>query len=142
MSQVIVAAYHPLVLKGICEAITEELPTAQIVATATDVKSFISLLKLHKPEIAVVEVSVTWKSDMDLMDEIYRVQPNIKMQFVSVHPFDQGVQDYLISKAKKRYHQNSIGCYTPKYQKGTHYENSLAENFSGYNVSKVEENIF
>lgn len=102
MSKVLIAAYHPIVLKGLSEIIAEKLPDSQIVATATHAKTFLSLLEIHKPDAAVVDVAITWKSEIDILDEIYKIHPTVKVQFVSTHPFDHSVQKYLINKVEKR----------------------------------------
>ncbi|MEX0719154.1 MAG: hypothetical protein WD059_00715 [Balneolaceae bacterium] len=138
MSRIIVAAYHPIVVKGLCEALSEKLAKSQVVATATDVKSFLSLLKIHKPDTAVIDVSVTWKSKIDLLDEIYQVYPNIKLHFVSVHPFDQGVQDYLINKMKRKIQELKKRKYTPFYPSPENqYQEATVDKTSRYEISRV-----
>lgn len=102
MSKVCVVAYHPIVVKGICEIIKEKSPQSSIIATATDVQSFLQLLKVHKPDSAVIDVSVTWKNKVDLIEEVNRVHPKIKLNFISIHPFDHSVKDYLLSQENKR----------------------------------------
>ena len=105
MNKVLIAAYHPIVLKGISEIIEEKLPGSEIIGTATHAKTFLSLLEIHKPDAAVVDVAITWKSEIDILDEIYKIHPGVKLHFVSTHPFDHSVQKYLVKKAEKRFKQ-------------------------------------
>lgn len=101
MSRILVAAYHPIVLKGISEFVSEKLPGSEIIASATHAKTFLSLLEIHKPDAAIVDVTITWKSEIDILDEIYRIHPTIKLHFISTHPFDKNVQKYLVKKTEQ-----------------------------------------
>src|SRR5690554_4910683 len=101
MSRILVAAYHPIVLKGISEFVAENLPDSEIVASASHAKTFLSLLKIHKPDAAIVDVTITWKSEIDILDEIYHIHPAIKLHFISTHPFDKNVQKYLVKKTEQ-----------------------------------------
>lgn len=103
MNKVIIAAYHPIVVKGISAVIQEKLSVFKIIASATNAKTFLSLLDIHKPDTAIVDVSITWKSEIDILDEIHRIHPKVKLFFVSTHPFDGSVQKYLIKRAEKKF---------------------------------------
>lgn len=113
MSTILIAAYHPIVLKGISEVVTEKLPDSKIAATANDAKTFLALLEIHKPKVAVLDVAITWKSEIDILDEIYRIHPTVKLYFVSTHPFDNSVQKYLIKRARKRFKDNASEIQIP-----------------------------
>lgn len=115
MSKVLIAAYHPIVLKGLSGIIADKLPEAKIVATATHAKTFLSLLEIHKPEVAVVDVAITWKSEIDILDEIYKIHPTVQLHFVSTHPFDHSVQKYLINKIEQRVHQKDKDKFKVAY---------------------------
>lgn len=137
MNQVCVVAYHPIVIKGICEIIKEKSPRANVIATATDVKTFISLLKTHKPDSAVIDVSVTWKSKIDIVEEINRIHPHIKLSFISIHPFDHNVQTYLLAKANNRFNRPSKDPFISQSSDLTPNNLSKAAS-SDYSISKVQ----
>lgn len=125
MSRIIVVAHHPIVLKGICDVINEKTPSYQIIDTATDIKSFLSQLKFYKPDAAVIDVSVTWKSEIDLLDEIHHIHPSMQLHFVSIHPFDQSVQEYLSNKVKNRFHQKNTDSVNSSFQSSGTYSEFL-----------------
>lgn len=95
MKEILIAAYHPLVLKGIHQTIREQLPESQIIGQATSIQKFIKLLETLKPDAAVVDVAVTWKCGVDLLEEVERVHPECILHFISIHPLDQHVLNYL-----------------------------------------------
>lgn len=103
MKRILIAAYHPLVLKGIHQTLDEQLPGCSVVGEATTIQQFITLLEKQKPDAAVIDVAVTWKCGVDLLEEVEQIHPEVILHFISIHPLDQHVVTYLESQIKRNY---------------------------------------
>lgn len=113
MFTVVVAAYHPLVLQGINQILREKYDSGKIIGQTTTVKGLITLLKNHNPTVAIVDVGITWNSNIDILEEITKINPSVEIHFLSVHPADRSVRDYLENKAV-RYLKINVGQYINK----------------------------
>ncbi|MEX1062032.1 MAG: response regulator [Balneolaceae bacterium] len=111
MRRILIAAYHPLVIKGINQALAEQLPGSEIVGQATTIQKFIKLLARHKPDAAVVDVAVTWKCGVDLLEEVERIHPKVVLHFISIHPLDHHVVNYLERQTQGSYHKSVNGSH-------------------------------
>ncbi len=100
MARILTAAWHPVVLAGIRETIARELPDGLVVGEVTTARQFIASLDRLKPDIAIVDVAITWKCGVDLLDEVRRIHPEIELRFIAVHPLDRHVVDYLEEKSR------------------------------------------
>jgi DNA-binding NarL/FixJ family response regulator len=113
MFTVVVAAYHPLVLQGINQIVYEKHNTGKIVGQTTTVKGLITLIRNHNPTVAIVDVGITWNSNIDIIEEIRKINPSIELHFLNVHPADRSVRDYLENKSIK-YLKINVGKYINK----------------------------
>jgi DNA-binding NarL/FixJ family response regulator len=113
MHSIVNAAYHPLVLKGINQVIKEKYSSSKVIGQTTSVKGLITLLRKYKPDTAIIDVSITWDSKVDLLEEIRQVHPALELHLICVHPVDRIVRDYLENKAKKALQVN-VGDYVNK----------------------------
>ncbi len=126
MFTVVVAAYHPLVLQGINQIVKEKHNSGKIIGQTTTVKGLITLINNHNPTVAIVDVGITWNSNIDILEEVTKINPSIELHFINLHPADRSVRDYLENKAM-RYLKINVGKYINKDDLANFPELKLAE---------------
>lgn len=104
MERLILAAYNPLILEGIKKIIQEKGLKFDIVGEATRIEQFLDLVEFHSPDLAVVDVAITWRSGKDFIREVKSRNEKIKVIPISVHPIDR----HVLSSLKNGYHQYDI----------------------------------
>lgn len=101
MQKVVIAAYHPLVIKGVVHALEESEADCEIVGRTHSPKGLLELIKRYRPDVAIIDTAITWKSDVELLNEIQRIDPVIELHFIYVHPNDKVVCEYLEKRSSK-----------------------------------------
>ncbi len=91
MQKVVVSAHHPLVLKGIISTLNEKNSGCNIVGRARSAKGLLSLVKTYRPDVAIIDLAINWNSKLDLLAEIHKIEPEIELHFISVHPIDDPI---------------------------------------------------
>ena len=99
-NRVVIAAYNPIILSGIKSILKERNSGFKIVGEATSIEMFLKLLEHTHPDIAIVDVGLTWRSGVDFAEEVERRSRFVKIVPISVHPIDQ----YALTGLKSRMH--------------------------------------
>ncbi len=99
MERLIIAAYNPLIIEGIKKIISEKGLRFEIVGEATRIEQFLDLLEFHSPDIAIVDVAITWRSGMNFVREVEKRNGDARVIPISVHPIDRNVLSNLKSRA-------------------------------------------
>lgn len=95
MQKIVIAAYHSLVIKGVAKTLEESEIDCKIVGRTHSAKGLVELIKRYNPDVAVIDISITWKSGIDLLDEIQRIDPVMELHFICIHPSDKTVCEYM-----------------------------------------------
>lgn len=99
MERLIIAAYNPLIIEGIKKIIDEKGLNFEIAGEATRIEQFLDLLEFHSPDIAIVDVAITWRSGMDFFSEVEKRNSDVQVIPISVHPIDRNVLANLENRA-------------------------------------------
>jgi DNA-binding NarL/FixJ family response regulator len=91
MERLIIAAYNPLIVEGIKKILDDRDIKFHIVGEATSIEDFLALIDLQAPDLAIVDVGITWRSGLDFVEEVRRRNARLKIIPISVHPIDQHV---------------------------------------------------
>ena len=89
LDRLIIAAYNPIILSGIKSILEENDLGFKIVGEATSIYSFLNLIEHNCPDIAIVDVGLTWRSGVDFAEEVESRNKHVKIVPISVHPIDQ-----------------------------------------------------
>lgn len=95
MERLIIAAYNPLIIEGIKKIINEKGLHFDIVGEATRIEQFLDLIEFHSPDLAVVDVAITWRSGKDFVEEVRIRNQDVRVIPISVHPIDRQVLSNL-----------------------------------------------
>lgn len=101
MERLIIAAYNPLIIEGIKKIINEKGLHFDIVGEATRIEQFLDLIEFHSPDLAVVDVAITWRSGKDFVEEVQIRNQDVRVIPISVHPIDRQVLSNLKNRTGK-----------------------------------------
>jgi DNA-binding NarL/FixJ family response regulator len=104
--RVILADDHTLVRAGI-RALLERLPGVEVVGEAGDGREVLALVKQHRPEVVLMDVSMPGLNGLDAADRIAKEFPEVRVIFLSMHENEEyywralkaGAAGYLLKKA-------------------------------------------
>lgn len=91
---IIIADDHPLVLKGLYDFLTEK--NHNVVGSATNGKEAYELIIKHKPDIAILDIRMPYKSGIEITEAC--ISNNIKTKIVLI-TFEKSAQLYHKAKA-------------------------------------------
>ncbi|MGM0588448.1 MAG: response regulator transcription factor [Bacteroidota bacterium] len=91
MQRLVIAAYNPIIVEGIKKVLDDREIKLDIVGEATSISDFLDLLELQSPDLAIVDVALTWRSGLDFVEEVGKRNRWVKIIPISVHPIDQQV---------------------------------------------------
>jgi len=104
--RVILADDHTLVRAGI-RALLEKLPGVQVVGEAGDGREVLNLVKLHQPDVVLMDISMPGLNGLDAADRMAKDFPGVRVIILSMHNNEEyywralkaGAAGYLLKKA-------------------------------------------
>lgn len=104
--KVLLADDHPVVRSGI-RAELEGMPGVQIVGEAGDGREALGLIKIHAPDIVIMDISMQGMNGIEAAKRISKEHPGTKVVILSVHESEEyywqalraGASGYLLKKA-------------------------------------------
>lgn len=104
--KVIIADDHTLVREGI-RALLERLPTVTVVGEAGDGRQAQALLEKHRPDVALLDITMPGLNGLELAGRAERLSPRTKVIILSMHAGEAyvaqalraGVAGYLLKDA-------------------------------------------
>ena len=99
--KVIVVDDHRLVAEGVVKILEKEY---NVVATATDGRSFIEAIEKFRPDLALVDISLPQLNGLDACRHVKKSFPDVKIIILTMHSephfvneaFRVGVQGYVL----------------------------------------------
>jgi DNA-binding NarL/FixJ family response regulator len=91
MIRVLLADDHALVMAGI-RALVEDLGSTQIVAEATNGRDAVSLAKLHKPDLVIMDISMKELNGIEATARIKAEAPSTQVLILSMHTTEDFVR--------------------------------------------------
>lgn len=101
MERLIIAAYNPLIVEGIKKILQDRNIQFNIVGEATTIEDFLDLIEIQSPDLAIVDVAITWRSGLDFIEEVRKRNTLLKIIPISVHPIDRHVLTGIKRRAEK-----------------------------------------
>lgn len=104
--RVILADDHTLVRAGI-RALLEKLPDLEVVGEADDGREVLNLVKLHRPNVVLMDVSMPGLNGLEAAARMVRDFPDVRVIILSMHHNEEyvrralkaGAAGYLLKKA-------------------------------------------
>ena len=104
--RLILADDHTLVRAGI-RALLEKLPGVEVVAEAGDGRGVLNLIKLHRPDVVLMDITMPGLSGLEVAERIIKELPKIKIIMLSMHHNEEyvwralkaGASGYLLKKS-------------------------------------------
>ena len=104
--RLILADDHTLVRAGI-RALLEKLPGVEVVAEAGDGREVLNLIKLHRPDVVLMDITMPGLSGLEVAERIIKELPKIKIIMLSMHHNEEyvwralkaGASGYLLKKS-------------------------------------------
>jgi len=97
---------HTLVRAGI-RALLEKLPGVEVVGEAGDGREVLSLVKLHQPDVILMDIAMPGLNGLEAMERMGRGFPEVRVIILSMHYSEEyvwralkaGAAGYLLKKA-------------------------------------------
>ena len=104
--RVILADDHTLVRAGI-RALLEKLPGVQVVGEAGDGREVLDLVKLHQPDVVLMDITMPGLNGLDAAARMAKEFPDVRVIILSMHNNEEyywralkaGAAGYLLKKA-------------------------------------------
>lgn len=104
--RVILADDHTLVRAGI-RALLEKLPDVQVIGEAGDGREVLNLVKLHLPDVVLMDISMPGLNGLESAERMVRDYPKVRIIMLSMHHNEEyvlralkaGVVGYLLKKS-------------------------------------------
>ncbi len=104
--RVILADDHTLVRAGI-RALLEKLPGVEVVGEADDGREVLKLVKLHRPDVVLMDITMPGLNGLDAAARIIKDFPDVRVIILSMHNNEEyywralkaGAAGYLLKKA-------------------------------------------
>ncbi|MCU0786136.1 MAG: response regulator transcription factor [Verrucomicrobia bacterium] len=104
--RVILVDDHTLIRAGI-RALLEKLPEVKVVAEAGDGREVLNLVKLHRPDVVLMDISMPGLNGLDATARITRDFPVVRVIILSMHDNEEyywralkaGAAGYLLKRA-------------------------------------------
>ena len=99
MVRVLLADDHDVLRRGLRQLI-EEQPGWEVCAEAVDGRQAVALAKEHKPDIAIIDISMPELNGLEATRQIKKALPRIEVLIFTMHEDEQLVRDVLAAGAK------------------------------------------
>lgn len=86
--RVAIADDHPIVRRGLLDMIALE-PDMKPVVEAATAKELLEGLAQHRCDVAIVDIQMPDRSGLEVLEDIWRMQPAIRVLVLSVYPASQ-----------------------------------------------------
>ena len=104
--RVMLADDHTLVRAGI-RALLEKLPGVEVVGEAGDGREVLNLVKLHQPDVVLMDISMPGLNGLEAAVRMAREFPGVRVIILSMHPNEEyvwralksGAVGYLLKKS-------------------------------------------
>jgi DNA-binding NarL/FixJ family response regulator len=104
--RVMLADDHTLVRAGI-RALLEKLPGVEVVGEAGDGREVLNLIKLHRPDVVLMDISMPGLNGLEAATRMAREFPDVRVLILSMHNNEEyawralkaGAVGYLLKKA-------------------------------------------
>lgn len=83
-TKIILIDDHPLMRKGVAMTLEEEIDF-DVVAQASDAESSIAMFDEHKPDVAIIDISLPGMNGLELLKHVISRFPDVKCLIVSRH---------------------------------------------------------
>lgn len=108
---------HYMVIEGIRSLLQNE-KTLDWMGHATNAESCLSFLKLHEPDVVLMDISLPDKSGIDLCKEVKQLYPSVAIiglstfnqQAIIKNMIDHGALGYVLKNATKEELMEAINC--------------------------------
>jgi DNA-binding NarL/FixJ family response regulator len=103
---VVLADDHPIVRAGI-RAELEKIPRVTVAGEAADGREAIDLIKLHRPDVVFMDISMRGLNGLEATARITKIFPHVRVIILSMHQNEEyfwqalkaGASGYLLKKA-------------------------------------------
>ena len=103
--KIILADDHTILRQGI-RRLVEEIPGMEVLAEANDGIELLALMRLHTPDLVIVDITMPGIGGIEATREIRRVYPDVKVLILTMHKrieylqhvFAAGAQGYLLKE--------------------------------------------
>ena len=96
--RVLLADEHTLVRSGI-RALLEKVPEVEIVGEAGDGREALHLIKLHQPDVALIDFTLPKLSGLEVAARVGKDVPGVRVIIVSMYTSEGYVRQALRSRA-------------------------------------------
>jgi DNA-binding NarL/FixJ family response regulator len=93
-ARIILADDHAMVRRGVAESIAE-VSGWVVVAQAEDGREAVELVAKHKPDLAILDLTMPELNGLDATRQILAIQPDIKILILTGHESEQLVREVL-----------------------------------------------
>jgi DNA-binding NarL/FixJ family response regulator len=94
MVQILIADDHEIIKRGL-RALLESKPEWTVVAEASNGREAVEQAERHKPDVAVLDISMPELSGLKAARRVHKVSPETEVLFLTVHNSAQMVQEAL-----------------------------------------------
>lgn len=92
--RVLLAEDHALVRAGLC-ALLKNVPGAEIVAETGDGQGALRLIREHRPDVALLDISMPGLNGLDVLVRVKEECPDVQVIILSMHANDEYVRQAL-----------------------------------------------
>jgi len=105
-TRIVLVDDHPIVLAGI-RALIQSAPGLTLVGEATSGEAAVAVIRKAMPDIAVVDLSIPGISGIELVRQVVKEQPAVKVLVLTLHDesvyvrqaLEAGVRGYLVKRS-------------------------------------------
>ena len=94
--RIVLAEDHRLIRAGI-RALLKEVPRTEVVAETGDGQEALRLIREHRPEVALLDISMPGLNGLDVAARVSKELPNVRIIILSVHTQEEFVSNALSS---------------------------------------------
>ena len=117
MMRIVLADDHALIRTGI-RALLEKLPDLSIVAETGDGREALDLIERHRPDLALLDITMPGMNGLEIAERISGVSPKTKILVLSVHADERfvakalraGVSGYLLKDSAATELTSAVGA--------------------------------
>jgi DNA-binding NarL/FixJ family response regulator len=104
--RVVLVDDHPIVLAGI-KALIQSAPELELVGEATSGVTAVAVIRTATPDIAIIDLSIPGISGIELVRQVVKEQPAVKVLVLTLHDeslfvrqaLEAGVRGYLVKRS-------------------------------------------
>ena len=94
--RIVLAEDHRLIRAGI-RALLKEVPRTEVVAETGDGQEALRLIREHRPEVALLDISMPGLNGLDVAARVSKELPDVRIIILSVHTEEEFVSNALSS---------------------------------------------